>query len=224
MHASRWQPLLAFVGLAVQYSGILVLAAPYEEQDSRRSRLETRCSRTWLASLGSAEPCYRMHPATGYLLTDSWAAWVCSWVQEQLREHGGDLWISGAEDYAKHARDLLSDFADVISRRGAAGNAGAAAETSVPTSGAVPNADLCTMRSAATDAVWHDALLCENAAHRTVKNRSSKIVNMCSAECNKGCRPHCRVCWPMRTLCSSEAGVVASRTRFDVAQSLRLPG
>ena len=59
------------------------------------------------------------------------------WVQEQLRDHGGDMWISGAEDYAKHARDLLSDFADVISRRSvpaAAGDA-VAAEAPVPTAG-----------------------------------------------------------------------------------------
>ena len=63
-----------------------------------------------------------------------------SWVQEQLREHGGDLWISGAEDYARHARDLLQDFADVISRRNE--DSGATAQGPVPTSGAVLRAGI----------------------------------------------------------------------------------
>jgi len=75
---------------------------------------------------------------------------ACSWVQEQLREHGGDLWISGAEDYARHARDLLQDFADVISQRSeepaAAAESGAAAQVPVPTSGAVLAADARTRR------------------------------------------------------------------------------
>ena len=59
-------------------------------------------------------------------------------MQEQLREHGGDLWISGAEDYARHARDLLQDFADVISERDEDPAAAAAHQVPVPTSGARP--------------------------------------------------------------------------------------
>jgi len=73
-----------------------------------------------------------------------------SWVQEQLREHGGDLWISGAEDYARHARDLLQDFADVISQRkeepAAAGDSGTAAQVPVPTSGVVLSTEICAGR------------------------------------------------------------------------------
>lgn len=45
----------------------------------------------------------------------------CSWVSSQSAEHGGELWISGVEDYLTHARGLLAEFGDVI----AAASAGA---------------------------------------------------------------------------------------------------
>lgn len=44
---------------------------------------------------------------------------LCSWVSSQADERAGELWISGVEDYLKHARGLLSEFGDVIAAAGA---------------------------------------------------------------------------------------------------------
>ena len=100
-----------------------------------------------------------------------------SWVQEQLREHGGDLWISGAEDYARHARDLLQDFADVISQRSddqpAASDPGAAAQVPVPTSGAVLSTQ--HIRARCSDNAGFDLGMCCQVTHDAVLQKGCLV-------------------------------------------------
>lgn len=51
---------------------------------------------------------------------------LCSWVDVQHAEHLGENWSDGVESYLEHARGLLSEFKDVIDKRKASAQDGAA--------------------------------------------------------------------------------------------------
>ena len=38
----------------------------------------------------------------------------CSWIQEQVEERKGELWVDGVRDYIDHAEGMLKDFQDVL--------------------------------------------------------------------------------------------------------------